>query len=108
MAIEAGVTVEHCTCHTNVFHCVFLWFVVEQPEKATAKAVRNHEKQYLQSRCERRWYTDEEKYRNVVLHAEGCSSNSKSLRQRLNEKEDPMLTEKMKEKSALWMGVVMY
>lgn len=41
------------------------------------------------------------KYRNVVLHAEGCSSNSKSLRQRLNEKEDPMLTGKMKEKSAL-------
>lgn len=41
------------------------------------------------------------KYRNVVLHPEGCSSNSKSLGQRLNEKEDLMLTEKMKEKSAL-------
>lgn len=61
MAIEAGVLVKHCTRHTNVFHCVFLCFVIEQPKKkkTTAKAVRNYEKQYLQSRCERSWCTDE-------------------------------------------------
>lgn len=58
--------VKHCICHTNVFHSVFP-FCNQTAEKITAKAVRNHKKQCLQTRCERRWYTDEEKIQKGCL-----------------------------------------
>lgn len=61
LATEAGVSVKHCT-HGNVFFC----FLTELPKKATAKAVRNQEKQYLESGCARRCCSDEEKTRKVV------------------------------------------
>jgi len=39
------------------------------------------------------------KHRKVVFHPKGC--RSKSLGQKLNEKEDPIIREKVKENSAL-------